>query len=423
MRRNLITAFLLLTLVFSAKAQNIEYARKTINTLCSPEFHGRGYVNGGDGKAASFIYEELKKLDKVKVQYQSFKLTVNTFPKSMMVRVNGNTLKPGVDYIVSPDCPTVSKRKYNILRLTYDILRDEEKYNAFAAKKVPAYNYFIVVDTIPGDDKAAKERAQKYIHQTPALGVIHLTNSKLTWSVAHKQGRVAELTVKADKFPENAEKVEVHVDAKLTQDYMSQNVLGYIEGTKQPDKIIALTAHYDHLGRMGTDTYFPGANDNASGTAMMLDMAKYYNDNPPDYSILFIAFAAEEAGLIGSNYYVNADPKYPLYKMKFLINMDLMATGEKGMMAVNGTEFKEEYDALVAINKEKGYLSAIQARGKAANSDHYWFTENGVHSFFFYLMGDFPSYHDPGDKAGIVPLTEYEDSFKLIRDFINYLQQ
>lgn len=67
-------------------------------------------------------------------------------------------------------------------------------------------------------------------------------------------------------------------------------------------------------------------------------------------------------------------------------------------------------------------LPNVQARGKAANRDHYWFAEKGVHCFFFYLMGDFPSYHDPGDKAEIVPLTEYEDTFKLIRDFIGYLQ-
>jgi hypothetical protein len=421
MKKNYFLLPLFLLATIATKSQDIAYARKTINTLCSPEFHGRGYVNGGDAKAASFIYEELKKLKGIKVQYQSFPLTVNTFPKSMMVKVNHNTLKPGIDYIVKPTCPTISKRKYNLLWLTNDILQSEEKFSALL-KKTPAYNHFIVIDTLPKGESEARTRAEKYVKENISSGVIHLTNDKLIWSVASKQGNSAELYIKADKLPRNATTIEIHVDAKLTQNYLSQNVLGFIKGTQYPDSIITLTAHYDHLGRMGKDTYFPGANDNASGTAMLLDMANYYSEHPPKFSILFIAFGAEEAGLIGSNYYVNADPKYPLYKMKFLINMDLMATGAKGLMAVNGLVFEEEYKALVAINNEKNYLSEIKARGKAANSDHYWFTEQGVHSFFFYLMGDFPSYHDPGDKAGIVPLTEYEDSFKLIRDFIDYLQ-
>ncbi len=422
MKKQFAILMLLFLVVTFIKAQNIEYARKTINTLCSPNFHGRGYVSGGDAKAASFIYSEFKKLDNIKVQYQNFNLTVNTFPKSMTVKVAGNTLKPGIDFLVDPNCPRVSNRKYNLIWLTYDILETEEKFKAFVKKKKAAYNYFIVIDTLPVNDKEAKKRAQQYITLVPALGVIHLTNSKLTWSVGHKQGRVAELTIKQDKLPKGTKKIRVHIDAKLTQNYLTQNVIGFIKGSEQPDSIIALTAHYDHLGRMGKNTYFPGANDNASGTAMLLDMANYYSQHPPKFSILFIAFAAEEAGLVGSNYYVNADPKYPLYKMKFLINMDLMATGGKGLMAVNGLVFEEEYKALVTINNDKKYLPNIQARGKAANSDHYWFTEKGVHCFFFYLMGDFPNYHDPGDKADIVPLTEYEDSFKLIRDFIDYLQ-
>lgn len=422
MKKNLIVVFLFLVTVKVSVAQNIEYARETINTLCSPEYHGRGYVNGGDAKAAAFIYKELKKLDNVKVQYQSFKLTVNTFPKSMMVRVAHQTLQPGIDYIVKPNCPTVSNRKYNLLWLTNDILESEEKF-AEILKSRPGYKHFIVIDTLPKGESIARERAKKYVQENVASGVIHLTNDKLTWSVARDQGKAAEIYIKANKLPRDAKTIEIHVDAKLTQDYLTQNVIGYIEGTETPNKIIALTAHYDHLGRMGKDTYFPGANDNASGTAMMLDMANYYSKNPPKHSVLFIAFAAEEAGLVGSNYYVNTDPKYPLYKMRFLINMDLMATGADGMMAVNGLEFEEEYNALVAINKDKKYLTEIKARGKAANSDHYWFTEKGVHSFFFYLMGDFPSYHDPGDQAGIVPLTEYEDTFKLIRDFIDYLQK
>lgn len=402
-------------------AQDIDYARKTINTLCSPKYNGRGYVKNGDGKAAAFIYKELKKLKGVEVQYQAFAFPVNTFPGKMEVKVDGETLEPGTDYIVDPACPSI-KGKYDIKIATQSTFESNDAYKNFAAGITA--NTFIVIDTLPALDKEIQARVNELKgNAIGAAGVITLTNKKLTWSVATEQNKFAEITIADSQFNRTAQKVTLNISAELIPRHTANNVLGFIKGTTQPDSIIVLTAHYDHLGRMGKDTYFPGANDNASGTALLLDMANYYSTHPQPYSILFIAFAAEEAGLIGSNYYVNADPIYALEKMKFLINMDLMATGEKGIMAVNGLVFEDEYKALETINKEKNYLPVVQARGKAANSDHYFFSEKGVHCFFFYLMGDFPSYHDPGDKAEIVPLTEYEDTFKLITDFITYLQK
>ena len=88
------------------------------------------------------------------------------------------------------------------------------------------------------------------------------------------------------------------------------------------------SAHYDHLGMMGTTAIMNGANDNASGTAMMLTLMEYYSKNKPEYSLLFIAFGGEEAGLIGSKFYVE-NPTVPLKKIKSLLlfwqiqNLDL----------------------------------------------------------------------------------------------------
>lgn len=419
-------SIVLLSLLFIANAfgQDINYARKTIDKLCSPKYNGRGYVNGGDAKAAAFIYSELKNLKGLTVQYQLFALPVNTFPNKMLVKLDGKKLEAGTDFLVAPECPTI-KGRYKVLLADYSVLQSQPAYDSFLQANKNNSLIFVVIDTLPTLNKEEKARLSDLLSgkQKFVAGAVQLSNSKLLWSVGSEQDAVAQITVKADKFNRAAQEIEVNVDAVFMTHYTTQNVIGFIKGTKQPDSIIALTAHYDHLGRMGKKTYFPGANDNASGTAMLLDMARHYSENPPEYSILFIAFAAEEAGLVGSNYYVNADPVYPLEKMKFLINMDLMATGEKGIMAVNGLVFEEEFKTLVKINDDKKYLSTVQARGKAANSDHYWFAEKGVHCFFFYLMGDFPSYHDPGDKAEIVPLTEYEDTFKLINDFINSLQQ
>ncbi|MCY1522427.1 Peptidase family M28 [compost metagenome] len=189
-----------------------------------------------------------------------------------------------------------------------------------------------------------------------------------------------------------------------------------VRGTKHPDSIILITAHYDHLGGMGKSTYFPGANDNASGVSFLLSMARYYAKNPQPYTIAFICFAAEEAGLIGSRYFTE-NPLLPLAHIRFLINLDLVGTGEQGATVVNATSFPAEFDRLTRINDKEKLLVKINQRGKAANSDHYFFSEKGVPAFFIYTQGGISAYHDVNDRAKTLPFTVYENLFKLLLFF------
>ena len=100
---------------------------------------------------------------------------------------------------------------------------------------------------------------------------------------------------------------------------------------------------------MGNHAIFPGANDNASGTAFMLALAKYYKENPPKYSIAFMAFSGEEAGLLGSSHYVG-HPIFPLENIKFLVNIDLMGDATDGITVVNAVEQNGAFDLLQKIN-------------------------------------------------------------------------
>ena len=104
--------------------------------------------------------------------------------------------------------------------------------------------------------------------------------------------------------------------------------------------------------------------------------------------------------------------------------MDLMGSGDKGATIVNGSVFKDRFNKLVEINTKNDYLPKIKSRGKAANSDHYFFTEAGVPAFFIYLMGEYTHYHIPADNADNLKLGPYYDkSFLLIRDFIISLNE
>ena len=206
--------------------------------------------------------------------------------------------------------------------------------------------------------------------------------------------------------------------------HLSQNVIGYVQGSVYPDSFIVYSAHYDHLGQMGKDVYFPGANDNASGCAMLLNLAKHYSkpENQPKYSIAFMAFCGEEVGLLGSKHYTE-NPLFPLKNIKFVFNMDIMGTGEEGITVVNGSVFKTEFDKLKEINAQNNFIKDVKIRGKSANSDHYFFSEKGVKAFFIYSMGGIKAYHDIFDRPETLPLNEFENLFKLITKFGDYLQQ
>jgi hypothetical protein len=97
--------------------------------------------------------------------------------------------------------------------------------------------------------------------------------------------------------------------------------------------------------------------------------------------------------------------------------MDMLGTGEEGITAVNATVYPREFAMLRRANDDGHYLVKVAARGKAANSDHYWFTERGVPAFFIYTMGGIKAYHDVYDVSKTLPLNEYNNLFKLVVAF------
>lgn len=408
---------------FSAQSQ-IEEIRRITEKLCSPEFHGRGYVNRGDSLAADYLVGEFQQLglDPYKGEYlQHFSIDqVNTFPSAMSVKMNGTELKPGEDYVVDPASGSF-KGSLNPLVVNGVDLFDRDKLSDYIEKvrvKAGGKNALVLrlSDLSPDSLTQLRGIAQSLATYVP---VIELVNTKFTWSVGRTQIPQVCIQMQEDAFREG--QLEVNIRAKLITDYSSQNVMAYLPASKKCKETIVFTAHYDHLGRMGSDTYFPGGNDNASGTAMLLTMAKYFTENPSDFNILFIAFAGEEAGLLGSKYFVQNTP-IKLKKIRFLLNLDIMGSGEEGITAVNATIFEEEFQLLSDINDELGLLTKVKSRGETQNSDHYWFTENGVPAFFIYTMGTNKNYHDIHDTYENLTFSEYEDIAKLLVTFVDRLK-
>ncbi|MES2446483.1 MAG: M28 family peptidase [Bacteroidota bacterium] len=358
-------------------AQDLKYARKTLNTLTSKELWGRGYTKNGMAKAANFIESEFKSFGLQPMDGKDFKqpfmFSVNTFPGKMELTIDGKKLSPGKDFIVQQASVGV--------KATAD-LEQKDSVNFLAASS----------------------------------RILVTLEDKLTWSVSQKVEDYTQILIKKSALSSIPKNIAIEIENQFIPDFSAANIAGFIKGTAKPDSVIVITAHYDHLGGMGSETFFPGANDNGSGVSFLLSLAKYYAKNPPKYSIAFICFAAEEAGILGSKYFTE-NPLIPLEKIRFLINVDMVGTGETGATVVNATQYPKEFKLLTELNEEGKFLVNINPRGKAANSDHYFFTEKGVPAFFMYTQGGISAYHDVFDKPQTLPFTVYENLFKLFVGF------
>lgn len=416
-------SFLLLLILLSSKTftQNLEYSKSIIDTLTSPFFLGRGAVNEGEQKAAEFIAKEYKKhgLKAFKDNYfQFFNHPINTFPGKVSVSFGKKKLVAGVDYIVGASSGEV-RGVFGLVWYNKDNIPTKKQLKKLADRQF-FNNKFIVIDD--EEDTGNKELFDLLkINVFGAAGIIILQDIKFTQSLSQTYDDFAILHVKRGVLNRDDREIKINIQQKFISNYQSQNVVGYVKGSDFPDSVIILSAHYDHLGAMGKEVYFPGANDNASGIAILLNLAYHYtHKEPPKKTVVFIAFGAEESGLVGSKFFVE-NPLVKLNKINFVMNMDLMGTGDEGAMIVNAKLFPKHFEKLSEINQQNDYLVQLKQRGKAANSDHYWFSEKGIPAFFIYTLGGIKAYHDIEDVAKTLPLTEFEDSFRLIRDFVDEL--
>jgi hypothetical protein len=416
----------------------VNNAKNTINILCSPKMQGRGYVNKGEQLAANYIANQFEQVGLLKHKnsyFQSFNLkSVNTFPKKIQLKSKKQNFKVGKDYLVA-SFSNSGKGRVKILYLDSAFFENDSAqatFNEVSLRRSAVMYSDKWTRKIQQEHPTFLEKIQEakavFVRTEKLIGVPSpVAYSKPYFEVLDSIFPVYEPLdlidienlkgAKKDNKGENKTRtLRFKVRSELIENQSSQNIIGYIKGTTTPQKVIVFSAHYDHLGKMGKDVYFAGANDNASGVAMLLELAKYYSENPPDYSVAFMAFGSEEMGILGSMFYTQ-NPLFPLKDIEFLINLDLIGTGEKGATVVNATIHEKEFELLKKINVEKNYLKTIESRGEAANSDHYFFHRNRVSSFYIYLNGGSQAYHDINDTPQNLSLFAYQNLYELLIEF------
>lgn len=405
----------------------LQQAREELQILTSEEFAGRGYLKGGHKKAAEYLAKRFNRMGLQPAAYdvygkrsymQPFEMQINLV-REAKVSAGGQELKAGRDFIVS--------RFSGAGELT-DVKVVDCKYGLEAR---PSIEGKVVLFRAGLPDKIANnaEKKKAYAERSKDLNKIQammgyrpaaiiIVRSKLTAAFGGEAAPIPIIEMQEDKMPRKLKKISMHIEAGVTT-IGTQNVAAMLKGKEKEkrDSVIIVSAHYDHLGTY-SDAYFTGANDNASGTVMLLSMAAYFAENRPDYSMLFIGFGAEECGLKGSQHYVEKDPLHPLTQTRFVLNLDLMGNGVDGIMAVCGKDFPELHQRLVDLNEELEAVPSVRARPNAPNSDHYFFALKGIPAFFIYTMGGPKHYHDIYDNAENLQFSKYVEVRELLIRFL-----
>ena len=194
----------------------------------------------------------------------------------------------------------------------------------------------------------------------------------------------------------------------------TKNVVGVLEGAgPHAEETIVVGAHYDHIGRggmnslaFGSHEIHNGADDNASGTAMVMELARRLAARPEPLPrrVVFMAFSGEEEGLLGSAYYA-AHPLYPLKDTAVMVNFDMVGRlNPESELTIFGAGTVEGLGELVdSLGKSQGLKVRRVAGtgGEFSASDHYSFYTKNV-PVLFAFTGNHPQYHKPGDDIELI---------------------
>jgi hypothetical protein len=426
--------FLLLSLGLSGCssitcAQDSIFARQIICTLASPEMAGRNIEKDGAAKAAAYLSRCFSNMGVLPVDeqyYQHFSCPAFAMDGHAEVQLGLHSLSPQTDYRIA-DYSAALHARLKIVRLSPALLLSKnrallEKWQQKAAKsRTPVAVYLNLAEPY----KAASEAEGQEFQQ--AILKLHYENPFRTAALLIEEAQLPPQSLAGSEYERNFTVIylragllkRTHKSITVDLDnrhalFVTQNVCAIERGAV--DSFVVFTAHYDHLGMMGEQVYYPGAHDNASGCAAVLDLARYFHHNPIKYHVLYILFSGEESGLLGSRYFVE-NPLIDLSKIRLLINLDMLCGGSDGLMLENvmSIDSGRFYQSMAMINEQFQYHKNLKVRDNAPNSDHYPFTVKGVPAMFIYTLGGrYGGYHAPSDSCEQCGLEEYEQTVRLI---------
>lgn len=448
------------TLTLSGCTDYRVFYNSLVEELSNERYEGRSHWHDGDLKAARLLIDRLDAIDGIvpcpaagpedstarpylkspvepgnpgrwdtvegKEKYlpwlQHFQFPMNVMRGAMSLAVDGVSYAPTFDFTVKEFSPTC----HGFFKVTY---LDEEAYRQEGfLEHLNSGLYrdqFVVIDWNHYLETLRPDPFDKYqpwlTQLTEVGGIILRQEEQFPYFKARSWYQTSRPVLFVNgSFPDDAREIELHLDTEMIPMRDAHNIVAWLPGTDpKADTYFTFIAHYDHLGHMGADFLFPGANDNASGVAMVLTLAKYFSKHRPKQGIQFILFDAEEENLLGSFFYC-ANARKPLGKIEYLFDLDMV--GDEGdrlatEVSAAGANGLQRFHEINAASSFPPFEIALKALSD--NSDHYPFALQDVPCIYFETDGPLiEHYHTPRDTYEHTSDANFERLFNLLTQFI-----
>ncbi len=201
------------------------------------------------------------------------------------------------------------------------------------------------------------------------------------------------------------------------------NIVGFVAGSTSK-KLIVITAHYDHVGigrpNAEEDSIYNGADDNASGTAALIELAKYFKKNRPEHSMIFAALDGEEMGLQGAKALIKNFP-FPMEQIVLNINMDMISRNEKGELYASGTYYNPSLKIILEKTAAESTPKLLFGHDEPNTGRNNWTQSSDQGPFFsanvphlYFGVEDHADYHKPSDSFENIDQQFYVNAVNLI---------
>lgn len=435
---------------------------KNVTILSSPEFDGRLAGSNGYNKAANYAANKFKEFDFLPAgdeeYFQFFNIEYNKIesPAIFKTIVDGDTTnyELGKDFVLRGFTGS-NKITLPVVFCGYGISRPDLGYDDYAGINVR--NKIVLVFKqnpkwkINNKDWGTNYPREKSLvakkHGAKGILFVSLPNDKnpqpLIGSVMHGEGEqpvdfpqlhisidaankllsktglsLSEFQTKIDEKQKPLSsilitKAHVETKAQYTKNAKTMNVVGMIEGNdpKLKNEYVVIGAHLDHVGSQA-GLLFPGANDNASGSAGVLEIAKAFVKSgiKPKRSVIFVLFAGEEQGLNGSKHFVESWNK-GYDKITAMINMDCIGYGDS-IQVGNGKSAPKLWDIANQID-QKNFKSMVNRTWSGGGADATPFFEKDIPCLYFVTTNSYDHLHLPSDKVETLNPELYEKLVKV----------
>jgi hypothetical protein len=411
----------------------VNYLKSEVGYLASDELKGRRAGDPGETLAANFIASKFKEVGLTpkgdNADYFQY-FTINDgklISPSTFLTINGVKLEPGNDFYPL----AYTKNGLSKGELSPGLHEKDQPWMVDLSESLEENKenpHFDINNLISDKIKSAQERGANFVlfyNSTKGPDVLKFEakdrseTAPLPVAFLTSLGRDKVIKDATDTYSIDA---QLSVEPKIRK---SKNVVGYLDNKAQYTIIVG--AHYDHLGygedgnsmiRGGEASIHNGADDNASGTSAMIELAFQLKGNKAKhYNYLFIGFSAEELGLNGSKYFVE-NPTISLNSVNYMINMDMVGrmNDSTKTITIGGYGTSPSWQNMIASVKKKSFNVKLDSSGTGP-SDHTSFYRKDIPVLFFFT-GLHTDYHKPSDDADKINYVGMAQIVRFIQEMI-----